>query len=286
MPQNPLILVLGDDGWPPIRGATVLCRRPVAEWSLRARPGRLETLAHDGTWLDVSGVVWCSQFDLEPQLERSALETIRQSGVPCLNSAEACLDNGSRMASHHRLREAGLPVLPMVAFFGNAALASHKPHFPSVLKVGGHHMGYGKAKIGTREAWNDAVDMAALSRDFAILEPYVDYTVDLRITILCGEMHALRRKPSQWKANVCPTSVKLVPVPAALRQPSLLAAESLGAEIVGLDWLRNSAGEWFLLEANLAPGLVFPGKDLRDVVARRLLSRLSGARPRGRKYLK
>jgi glutathione synthase/RimK-type ligase-like ATP-grasp enzyme len=132
-------------------------------------------------------------------------------------------------------------------------------------------MGYGKMKCTTKENWLDAVDMASISRDYVGIENFVHYKRDIRVLIIGEYVCCIERIPSQWKANVCPLQVNKVEAPESIKKLSAEISSRLGSNILGLDWVEDTYGNWKILEANLAPGLQWEGVDLRCMANEMLL---------------
>lgn len=266
------VVVLGEKNWPAEEDVVVLGFDELDANGLRLLPsGVLEIHAQDGRWDAVDAVVWRGQFDSHFSIQHCLLGLIRASGVRCLNQADTLFNCSDRISMHRVLVNAGMPVVPSAFFFGSSGYGYfYEPNFPCVLKVGNWHMGYGKMKVLSKTAWLDAVDMAAICKDFVAVEPFVEYQRDLRVLVVGDKMYAIERKGSQWKANVCPIEMKETEIPEQLAVLSRKAASALNVEIFGLDWLQTASGEWLLLEGNLAPGLSWEGTDLRHGVIQKL----------------
>lgn len=266
------IVVLGEKTWPSEKGVVVLGFEELDSRGLRLlSSGVLEIHSPDGRWDCVDAIVWRGQFDLHFPVQHCLLSLIRASGVRCLNSAGTLFNYSDRISMHRALVDAGMPIVPSAFFFGSSGYGYfHEPTFPCVLKVGNWHMGYGKMKVLSKTSWMDAVDMAAICKEFIAVEPFVEYQRDLRVLVVGDKIQAIERKGSQWKANVCPVEMKETEIPEQLAVLSRKAASALGAEIFGLDWLQTASGEWLLLEGNLAPGLNWEGTDLRIEVIQEL----------------
>ncbi len=130
--------------------------------------------------LRVDAVLW-RVGAIKPQPEhRSALELIRMAGIPCLNPAAILLKGYDRLSMLNELREAGLPVQTFSVALGERMLDLLHPDFPAVLKVGNFHGGFGKMRVENEGQWADARDMAFVTSEYATLEPYIDYTQDIR----------------------------------------------------------------------------------------------------------
>jgi len=271
MASDSIVVVIGEDGWEHFDD--VVCFRPAnTNLGIRITPdARLEYLDKQCCWKNVRGVVWRAQSQRDTAVGNSILHMIAASQVACVNPAISLLIGSDRIASHHILRKAGLPVIPSNFIFGvNAYSYFFEPELPAVLKVGNWHMGFGKAKAESTAAWLDAVDMAAVTEDYVGIEPFVDYVSDLRVLVVGDNVFGIQRKAAQWKSNVNPIELNMVEVPDELVRLSTLAATALGVQVVGMDWLQHQSGKWFAIEANVVPGLVVGNLDLRQDVIKLL----------------
>lgn len=263
------ILVIGETDWPPLDGICCLSLDQLDRTGLMlSQNGELRCHEKDGTWHTFDLVLWRAQGGRDTTLQHTALSLVAASSATCVNSAESLLLFGTRFLNNGALRKAGLPIIESSQILGANALSYfYTPQFPAVLKLGDWHMGYGKCKIRNLESWNDAVDMAAITQDIASIEPFINYTRDLRILLVGNDIFAVERVPSshQWKANVCPEQVKTVEVPLMLEQMTRKAASILGMSILGADWIEDEQGKWILLEVNPAPGLQMGDTDCRPL---------------------
>jgi len=259
-----LILVVGEDRWPKQKGVLTFNFKTLDKSGVRASSNILQVHDTDGNWRTVSGVIWRHQFDESFKHEHAFLEMILLANVPCLNRAECMRQNGSRISTYATLIRSGMPVVPSEWFLGAAGYGYfYKPAYPVVLKVGDWHMGYGKMKVPCQEVWLDAVDMAAITHEHISIEPFVEYIREMRCLLVGNSISGTEREGSQWKTNICPKSIKDVEVPHDIEEMTRRAAKTIGADIIGIDWLQMQDGSWVILEANLAPGLNYPWKDWR-----------------------
>ena len=269
-------LILGEKNWPKQDNVIALDFLEIDRQGLKLGTSRtLQVHDCDGNWLDIRGVLWRGQFDSDLAQEFALLGMIEASGVPCINSARGLRLFSDRISMHALLAHAGLPVVSSAFFLGKSGYGYyHEPDLPCVLKVGNWHMGYGKIKVDSKQQWLDAVDMAAISKDFIAVEPWIDYTADIRILVVGKEIIVIERIPSQWKANVCPIDIKFIEAPPGLVDQSRKAAEFMQMEILGVDWVFDRKGNWIVLEANAAPGLEFLNLDLRPLAMEMLKEKM------------
>jgi ribosomal protein S6--L-glutamate ligase len=144
--------------------------------------------------LRVDAVLW-RVGAIKPQPEqRHALEPIGMAGVPCLNPAAVLLRGYDRHSLLNALREAGLSVQIFSVKLGERVLDLLHPGFPAMLKVGNIHGGFGKIRVENEVQSADARDMAFVTSDYATLEPYIDYTRDIRCLAVGDQIWAIARR--------------------------------------------------------------------------------------------
>lgn len=190
---------------------------------------------------------------------RDVLDLIRFSGIPCVNSADAMLRSFDRLAMLTELKRLGLPVVPFTAMVGQSMLTRIEPQFPLVLKVGNYHAGYGKMIIRTFEQWQDVQDMVYITAEYFTLEPYIDYIRDIRCMIIGEQVWAIARQGSHWKANRGVVDNEIIAIPDPLYEYTKRATRHFQADILALDILETSEGEYIVVESNEVPGIsAFP----------------------------
>ena len=217
----------------------------------------------------IDAVLWrVGAIRPRPQ-HRQALELIRLSRVPCVNSAQTLLRGFDRLSMLAELREVGVPLISFQAALGEGVLERTEPKLPCVLKVGNWHGGLGKARLTTSETWADARDLAAATAEYATLEPFIDYRRDVRVMSVGDQMWAMARRSNQWKVNRGVSEIEIIAVPDELGDWTRRVQSHLGADIVGLDWIETPAGDWLCLECNDVPGLTgWPDEVRRSLIAR------------------
>ena len=258
-------LIIGENDWPKHEGVLAVDFPSLDSIGLRLKHDRtLEVHKSSGAWQRVKGVLWRGQYDLEFAKEHALLCMIRASTSPCINNAECAFRYSDRISMFGAMQSIGLPTLPVTFFCRSAGLDTlSDSELPCVIKVGNWHMGYGKMKCDTHSSRLDAVDMAHIAKDYVAIEPFIVYRRDIRILIVGDKHVAIEREPSQWKANIHPKSMKVVDIPICIVEMSRALACKVGAAIIGVDWIQDSRDRWFVLEANLSPGLNGSGVDLR-----------------------
>ncbi|RYF48374.1 MAG: hypothetical protein EOO38_10255 [Cytophagaceae bacterium] len=206
--------------------------------------------------LRVDAVLW-RVGAIRPLAEhRHALELIRLSGVPCVNSAATLLRGFERLSMLAELREVGVPMVAFSAALGEGSLEAIEPELPCVMKVGNWHGGIGKARLQNHEEWLDGRDLALATSDYATVEPYIEYTRDVRVMIVGEQMWAMERQSGSWKVNRGTARVRVIEPPEEIAGWTRRIASHLKADMLGVDWIETPEGEWKCLESNDVPGLM------------------------------
>ena len=230
----------------------VACPLEKARWVLREDN---VLFLFDGDARRVDAVLWRVGAIRPHAQHRHALELMRLSGVPCVNSARALLRGFDRLSMLAELREIGLPLVPFAAASGESTLMAVSPKLPCVLKLGNWHGGLGKARLATPESWEEARDLALTSPDYATVEPFIDYRRDVRVMVVGEQIWAMDRPSSSWKVNRGHAHFEIIDAPDVLADWTRRAQKHLGAEVLGLDWIETPDGKWLCLESNDVPGL-------------------------------
>jgi ribosomal protein S6--L-glutamate ligase len=249
-------LVLGEENWATNESVQFLFEKDFGKVNLQCSGDNLFFLDNTYNWIRIDGVIWRGQLEVDESIQRYLLEIIKYSGVECINLPDVTLQFGSCLSMHEALCIRNMPVLNKELFtIGKSSLAFTEPSFPCVMKIGNHHMGYGKALVRNQESWQDYIDMAILLNQPVSLEPYMEYKKDIRCQYLNGKVTCIERKPNHWKANVCPAEVISYNPPEEVSEFTKKFADSIGAKILGLDWILTAGDKWFILEGNTSPGL-------------------------------
>ena len=223
----------------------------------------------------VDAVLWRVGAIRPRTAHRHALELIRLAGVPCLNSAQTLLRGFERLAMLAELREVGVPLIGFTAALGEGILEAIQPALPCVLKLGNWHGGRGKARLSAPESWQDALDLALTSEDYATIEPFIDYRRDVRVMVVGARVWAMERTSSAWKVNRGHAQSEMVEAPASLVDWTRRAQTHLGADILGLDWIETPEGDWKCLESNDVPGLAAWPDGVRAALVARVREKLA-----------
>lgn len=237
----------------------------VSRWLVQE--GKLYICTESGAE-EVHAVLWRVGVIQPESWHRAVLDLIRITGVPCINPAETLQRGFDKLSMYAEMKAAGLPVIPAEMAVGMHSVQLLQPKMPCVLKVGNHHGGLGKARATTAEQWQDLADLAAIVPDYSVVEPFINYTADVRCMIVGDRVWCLRRDNEDWKVNRGIATPVLVETPAALEQWTRNACQHLKAFILGLDFIQTPEGEWLLLECNDVPGLEgFPDVVRQDVAS-------------------
>src|SRR5579875_3153453 len=274
--MNSLIVVNGEHDWGEYIPGIAVARVRLQSSRWRFSDGRLMVMdGYNNLTLAVEGVLWRVGAIRPQPAHRTALELIRQAGIPCVNPARTLLRGYDRLAMLNELREAGLPTIPFSEALGDGMLDTFQPAFPAVLKVGNYHAGLGKARIADEATWADACDLAFAADDYATIEPYIAYQRDIRCLAIGEQMWAMaRRSVSSWKVNAGRAEYTLIEVPLLAGEYTTRMMERLEADILGLDFLETPDGELVCLEYNDIPGLSGFPDEARAALARRVRERL------------
>lgn len=262
-----LIVVNGEDYWGDYFPEYQVhrCRLQASKWLWR--DGELWVFDASGA-VRVDAVLWRLGAVRPHANHRAVLETIRLANVRCVNSASMLLRGYDRLSMLNEVREVGLPMLPFSVAVGDRVLETFEPSFPSVIKIGNLHGGWGKARAENREQWSDISDLAFISEDYATVEPFIDYAQDVRCLLIGEEAWAMSRRGAGWKANRGVADYSLIEVPPLLFEYTKRLQRHLGAAVLALDCLQTRDGEWFVLEYNDIPGLSGFPEAARLAVAR------------------
>lgn len=267
--EKNLIVVGGERFWHDLFPSwqVTYCRLQTSRWTLNE--GRLFIVA-DSSLKKVDAVLWRVGVIRPEPWHRAVLDLIRIARIPCVNSAESLLRGFDKLSMYAEMIKAGLPAIPASIAVGPDAAGLLTPTLPCVVKVGNHHGGLGKARALTLEQWQDLADMAALTNDYTITEPYIDYAADVRCLAIAQDVWCMRRDSADWKVNRGAATPHLIDPPSELVRWTLAAAHHMGATIVGLDFLQTRSGGWQLLECNDVPGLTGFPDHVRQAVANQL----------------
>jgi len=198
---------------------------------------------------------------------RDRLEMIRMANIPCVNPVGVLLRCYDRLSMLNECREAGLPVVPFSVYSGDNLLGEVGQELPVVVKVGNYHGGYGKTLIKNEQQWQDLKDLMYITQDYITIEPYIDYIEDIRCFAVHSRLWGMKRKGKGWKANVETQEYEIIEPPPKIGDWTLRAMEHLKADVLGLDFVKTTDGEYILLECNEIPGVQGFPKEAPEAIA-------------------
>jgi len=268
-----IIVVNGEVDWPEYFPGYIVHYRRIQQCSWLYHEGALWVFDTSGGQR-VDAVLWRVGAIKPHPSQRSALELIRMAGAPCVNPARVLLRGYDRLSMLNDLREAGLPVQTFSVALGELVLDLLHPDFPTVLKVGNFHGGFGKMRVEDTEQWADAKDMTFITEDYVTLKPYVDYVRDIRCLAVGKQVWAMTRRGVSWKANLQTQECKIISVLLQLEKYTRRAMNYLQADVLALDFLEKDDGSYVLLESNDIPGFSGFPVTVREAVAQRLRIKL------------
>ena len=273
-----LILVLnGEPYWAGhLRGYDVVVRR-LQDCSWVLRDGRLTVVDREGA-VRPDGILWrVGAIRLLPRY-RAVLETIRLSGVPCVNAPGTLLRCFDRLSTMAEMREAGMPVVEGSVVVGDNLVKHIARPTPFVVKAGNHHAGFGTALVRTNREWSDIADLLFAVDEYVVTEPYVEAVRDVRCLAVGDELWALERESHAWKETSDASRFTPMPIPDGLENLTRRAQDHLAADVIALDFLERIDGSYVLLGANDTPGLAGYPEIVRDCVAQTLMDRIDRRR--------
>ena len=94
-----------------------------------------------------------------------------------------------------------------------------------------------------------------VTQDYITIEPYIDYVEDIRCLAVRSQLWGMRRKGKGWKANVETQEYEIIEPPSKIKDWTLRAMAHLKADVLGLDFVKPTDGEYILLECNEVPGV-------------------------------
>lgn len=221
------------------------------------------------------GVLW-RVGAIKPSIKhQNAIDLVKLSKVPCVNSAEVLLKGFDRLSMLSVLRDCGFPTIPFDVITCSTHLKNLEREFPFVVKVGNFHGGFGKILVENAERWQDIKDLLFISNDYISVEPYINYERDIRYLAIGEKVWAMARKGKFWKANIETTDFVLIEKDLELTKQVIFLQKYLQSDIVAIDILEEKNGERYFVEYNDIPGLSgFPNQvqiELADCIRNKIL---------------
>lgn len=181
-------------------------------------------------------------------------------GQPVLNppkAVETCVD---KFLTDHRLRAAGLPVVPSAVCqtWQDAMTAFDRLGGDVVVKPLFGSEGRGMVRVTDRElAWRTffAVEQTG---GVMYLQRFVRHPGwDVRAFVLNARVIAAMKRTARddWRTNVAQGgTAERFELAAAEAKLAVDSAKATGAVVAGVDLLSDDRGGWFVLEVNAVPG--------------------------------
>jgi ribosomal protein S6--L-glutamate ligase len=273
-----LILVNGEELWEAYfpEQTVYRVRLQTSKWLLQH--GTLWVF-DEGQRIRVDSLLWRIGATRPQPYYRDVLELVRYANVPCVNAPHVLLHDLHRLTMLNDLRQCDLPVIPFAGIVGDVLMGQIPPQLPAVIKIGSHHAGYGKMRLTSLEQWQDMMDVVVASNTYFTIEPYIDYVQDIRMMAVGERIWAMARKGSRWKANAGQVDTQLIAAPASLYDYTQRIMQHLNADVLALDILETSTGDYYVLESNAVPGLDGFPEAVSEAIAERLKSKINGTAP-------
>ncbi len=224
--------------------------------------------------VEPDGILW-RVGAIKPSVKhQNALELIKLSSIPCVNSAEVLIKGFDRLSMLSVLRECNFPVIPFDVVTSSTHLKNLERTFPFVVKVGNYHGGFGKVLVENEQRWQDIKDLLFISNDYITVEPYINYERDIRYLAIGENVWAMARKGKYWKANIETTDFTLIEKEKELIEQVIFLQNILKSDIIAIDILEEKNGNRCFVEYNDIPGLSgFPNEvqiELADCIRNKI----------------
>jgi len=150
-----------------------------------------------------------------------------------------------------------LELIPLY-YYTNSVISHQHPDlvsgssFPSVIKVGSTHAGYGKLKVNSKSDFDDAKCVLALGNDYYTTEPLIDKDYEYRIQKIGQDFRCFRRNSSTcWKGNWGNLTFEDHPVEDSHKLWANNCSKMFGGlDIFALDVIHTKDGHDIILEIN------------------------------------
>eukprot|EP01117_Protostelium_nocturnum_P012084 TRINITY_DN4426_c0_g1_i3.p1 TRINITY_DN4426_c0_g1~~TRINITY_DN4426_c0_g1_i3.p1 ORF type:complete len:340 (-),score=110.95 TRINITY_DN4426_c0_g1_i3:188-1207(-) len=236
------------------------------------------------------------------------------AGIPCVNSFHSIFMSMNRVVLQGELKRATdvarrrmeseghknppVSVVPMTYFPNKSHLENsltlpgrrdREFNYPSVIKVGNTHAGYGKMRVTNKSDHLDLSSILALNNDYYTVEPLVSYQFEYRIQKIGNNIRCFRRNntnrenvdKNEWKNNWGNLAFEDHPTEEFHRIWIEECSKIFGGmDICALDVLHSETEGEIALELNdTACGLMFQHEQedighIRDLLIERLESQI------------
>ncbi|MBI4731638.1 MAG: RimK family alpha-L-glutamate ligase [Chloroflexi bacterium] len=187
-----------------------------------------------------------------------ALHQLENTGMKVFNSPYAIEKMVDKYYTLSLLQSAGLPVPETLVMEGTdeAFNAYHRLGGDVVVKPLFGSRGVGMVRVSDAETAGRVFKALQLGSYVYYLQKFIPHgNRDLRVLVVGGECVAsMERIADSWKTNIAAGGQPVAYKPSNdVREASLKAAQILGAEYCGVDLLRSTSGDLFILEVNSMP---------------------------------
>lgn len=268
-----IVVIHGESDWPNYFAGydVVQCRLNQTKWLVQDNH---VWAFSENRRIQVEAVLWrLGAVRPQPQ-QHMLLALLDFAAIACVNPTKVLLACYDRLTMLAMLKRLDLPILPQTISFGNGMIERIQPDLPVVAKIGSYHAGYGKMRIQTTEQWTEFCDLSFVSSDYCSIEPYIEYMRDIRCLLIGDQVWAMQRRSSGWRANVATNAYQLIDPPAQILEYSQRIMSHLEADILGIDFIEDQQGKFWVLECNEIPGLAGFPDAARRLLAARLLDKL------------
>jgi ribosomal protein S6--L-glutamate ligase len=258
-----LAILSGGNGWHvrDLRRAAVLAGHAVETVDFRRVTAGIGQSADSLAGYDAVIVRTMPPGSLEQVVFRmDVLHRLQSKGVRVVNppaALEACVD---KYLASARLEAAGLPVpRTVVCQDADSAMSAFETLGGDVVvkPIFGSE-GRGMVRVSDSElAWRTFRTLERVGSVLYLQQFVAHGGWDLRVFVLGERVLAAMRRYARgdWRTNVAQGGrAEAVDVGADERRLALTAATTLGVGIAGVDLLRGTRGEWYVLEVNAVPG--------------------------------
>lgn len=249
-----ILVVNGEKYWKDILSAYNVVQKSIQHTSWILKSGKLH-VADAESVVQPDAILWRVGAIKPTELQRTALNLIELSGVPCVNSPATLKIGYDRLSMLATIKSLGLPVIDFNVVTKSTHLKNIKMEFPFVVKVGNYHGGYGKVLVEDAEKWQDIKDLLFVTDYYITIEPYIRYVRDIRYIAINDKVWAMSRKGKFWKANIETTDFEEFDPEESLVNDLKRLQNDIGADIIAIDILEEENGKLHIVEYNDIPGL-------------------------------
>lgn len=181
----------------------------------------------------------------------------------CKSVSKGLISGVTRLgSSYHAMLRHHLPVIPSVEFIPRKkadvlAVSNYLGGFPMVVKVSGGMEGQGIIRVDSIEALNSILDYLRGDTSAEIrLMKYINHDYYARVVVVSDKVIAATKDTAptgDFRTNArgprqCPASAMVVPDFVA--EIAVLAVQSVGAMVGGVDILFSDNGDVYITEVN------------------------------------